>query len=335
MILIWITLLLEVASIELNNPHLKQFIDLNKIVNIIGFSVTPCILFVGHIFCVEWVNRYQKERIKINYILLVPIVINGLGALMSYNRNILFYITNENVYKRGPLFFILPTVSYIFFIYNLYFIYKQRNKLTTAEITMFSCFFIVPAILTGIQIKYYIYLTTWNSAAIVTVIAYIFILNDQSNRDSMTGLENRLSYEQYSQNISGKKLNKLFMIYLDIDNFKDINDKCGHNEGDEAIKTFANLLLTTFSLRRKKIIRLGGDEFLILLENQQEKQVKDYIDKLYKCVEEYNDTKNKSYKLNYSYGMAKYTNCYENINQLLEHTDQLMYEQKQRVKKIL
>lgn len=322
------TLILEIFSVLLNNPNLKQFMVLHKLVNIIGFIVAPIIPFIGYIFSKEWVNRYQKERIKVNNILILPLIINGIGTLLSYNGSGLFYITSKNIYERGPLFFILPCVSYIYFGYNLYFIYKYRKKFTCRELIIFSLIYIVPAIFTCIQLKYYIYLTTWNSTAIIIVITYIFILNDRSYRDSLTGLENRLSYELYAQNVDRKKLNKLFVIYIDIDEFKTINDQYGHNEGDEAIKTFANLLVESFPLRQKKLIRLGGDEFLVLLEEQQREKVEAYIQNLTQLVEKYNNKGEKPYRLKFSYGMSCYTDAYESIYQLFEHTDKLMYEQK-------
>ncbi len=330
--LICFTLILEIFSVLLNNPNLKQFIVLHKLVNIIGFILTPSIPFMGYIFSKEWINRYQKEKIKVNNILLLPLVINGIAALISYNGSGLFNITSENIYERGPLFFILPCVSYIYFVYNLYFIYKQRKKFTCLELVIFSLFHVVPAVFTSIQLKYFVYLTTWNSVAIIIVIAYIFILNDKAYRDSLTGLENRLAYEHYAQNINNKKLNKLFIVYIDIDEFKIINDQYGHCEGDEAIKAFANLLALGFSLRQKKLIRLGGDEFLILLEEQQREKVVVYIQNLIQYVEEYNNRGEKPYRLKFSYGMVCYTNAYENIYQLLEHADQLMYDQKQSKK---
>ena len=327
--LICFTLILEIFSVLLDNPDLKQFIVLHKLVNIIGFIVTPIIPFVGYIFSKEWINRCQKEKIKVNNILLLPLFINVIGTLISHNESGLFYITSENIYERGSLFFILPCVSYIYFGFNLYFIYKQRKKFTHLELVIFSLFYIVPAVFTSIQLKYFVYLTTWNSAAIIIVITYIFILNDQAYRDSLTGLENRSAYEHYVQNINYKKVNKLFVVYIDIDEFKTINDQYGHHEGDEAIKTFANLLVESFPIRQKKLIRLGGDEFLILLEEQHREKVAGYIQNLIQYVEEYNNREEKPYRLKFSYGMVGYTNAYESIYQLLEHADQLMYEQKQ------
>lgn len=329
-----ITLILEIFSVLLDNPNFKQFIILHKLVNIFGFILAPIIIFLAYICTLEWVNRYQQEKIKANKLLIIPLLINGIATLMSYNGNGVFRITSENIYERGPLFFILPCVCYIYFVYNLFFIYKQRKKFTYSELGMFSLFFITPAIFTIIQLKYSFYLTIWNSSAIIVVLVYIFILNDQAYRDILSGLQNRLAYEHYAQNINYKKLNKLFMIYIDIDDFKNINDKFGHYEGDEAIKIFASLLIESFPIRGKKIIRLGGDEFLVLLEDHILEEVVDYIENLTKNVEVYNNSEKKPYVLKFSYGMACLTDAYESLYQLFEYVDQMMYNQKDSKKKL-
>ncbi|WP_081300593.1 GGDEF domain-containing protein [Clostridium beijerinckii] len=321
-------IMLEILSVILNNPNLKQFMVMQKIVNVLGFTVTPIIPFLGYIFSKEWVNRYQKDKIKLNKILLLPLLINGIMAFISYSVNLLFYVTSENTYERGPLFFILPCVSYFYFGYNLYFIYKQRKRFSWWELRIFNLFYIAAGVFTGIQIVYSSYLTIWNGTAMMIVIIYIFILNDQVHRDRLTGLENYSSYERYIENISFKKINKLFIINIDIDDFKSVNDKFGHNEGDEALKMFANLLIESFSLRRKKLIRVGGDEFLILLEVERKEIVDNYIQNLNKNIEAYNKTKEKPYELKFSYGVACCSNSKEDIHDILKCADKLMYEQK-------
>jgi len=325
-------IVLEILSVILNNPNLKQFMVLQKIVNVLGFTVTPIIPFLGYIFSKEWINRYQKEKIKLNKILLLPLFVNGIMAVMSFSINVLFYVTRENIYVRGPLFFILPCISYFYFGYNVYFIYKQRKKFTWSELCIFNLFYLAAGVFTGIQLIYSSFLTIWNGTAMIIVIIYIFILNDQLHRDKMTGLENYSSYKQYIENISYKKINKLFIINIDIDDFKNVNDQYGHNEGDEAIKIFANLLVESFPLKRKKLIRMGGDEFLILLECERQETVETYIQNLNENTEAYNKTGEKPYELKFSYGMACYRNANESIHDLLKCADKLMYEQKKNRK---
>lgn len=91
---------------------------------------------------------------------------------------------------------------------------------------------------------------------------------------------------------------------------------------------FANLLIESFSLRRKKLIRVGGDEFLILLEVERKEIVDNYIQNLNKNIEAYNKTKEKPYELKFSYGVACCSNTKEDIHDILKCADKLMYEQK-------
>ena len=85
-----------------------------------------------------------------------------------------------------------------------------------------------------------------------------------ASRDPLTGLYNRAAFErelcQYVQSADTSPCGALLM--LDIDNFKQTNDKLGHLEGDKALQRMAGILTATF--RHEDIIgRLGGDEFLV------------------------------------------------------------------------
>ena len=332
MFLIFLVLILEIMSVVLNNPHFIYLMIIQKVVDVAGFLLAPITPFLGYLFCKEWINRYRQEKIISNKLLVVPAIFNGILALLSYHWHILFYITPENIYERGPLFFILPSVSYIYFIYTLYFIYRHHTKYTRSEIIIFSAFFIVPAVFTLMQLKYPVYLTTWSSAALITVVTYIFILNDQVYTDSLTGLGNRLFYEHCAQKIDRTMLSRLAVIYVDLDNLKLINDQYGHNEGDEAIKAFAGLLVDSFPARGKRLIRLGGDEFLIILEERRQAELDFYMKNLIQHIVSHNEKSDKQYKIMFSYGIAKVTDDCENMQQLLERADHLMYQQKQQRK---
>ncbi len=251
---------------------------------------------------------------------------------MVWGGGQLFRITSENVYERGPLFFILPCVSFLYFIYSLLFIYLNNKKFTHSETFLFSLFFAVPAVFTIVQLKYLSFLTTWNSAAFIIIITYIFILNDQVYRDSLTGLENRLSFEHYCQKISQKKKDSICMIYIDIDNFKSINDQYGHFEGDKAIKNFADLIMDSFVLRRKRVMRFGGDEFIVIIEESPQLKIDACLERLNKNVKTFNENAEKPYHLDFSYGMGCFTDEFKDLNGLVDHIDHMMYINKQRKK---
>ena len=97
-------------------------------------------------------------------------------------------------------------------------------------------------------------------------------LEVQVQRDELTGLYNRSYLNQYLQKqfeLSRKLEQPLTMIFLDIDNFKVINYSCGHHAGDTVLISVARVLQTV-ARRFDTVVRFGGDEFVILLENSDE-----------------------------------------------------------------
>ena len=93
-------------------------------------------------------------------------------------------------------------------------------------------------------------------------------LSWQASHDSLTGLINRLEFEVRLNELLEKEndQNSHALVYMDLDQFKVVNDTCGHIAGDELLKQVASLFLK--HIRDNDILaRLGGDEFGVLLEN--------------------------------------------------------------------
>lgn len=368
--LVCMTLILEIASVILDNPALTQWIPISKLVNMLGFILAPLIPFLSFLFCREWITRFDEredqgaallkppksslnEKVcvplrnplekrhhamghislqRFNHWLFLPLLINAAGSILSINSGVLFRITGENAYERGPLFFILPCVSFFYFGYCLLFTIRNHREFSPQGLLMFCSFFIIPVIFTLVQIRYYTSLTVWNSAAIIIIIAYVFIQNEQIYRDSMTGTESRLAYENHIRKISRKNMDTLCLIFIDIDNFKGINDLCGHSEGDKAIRAFARLIMESFPLKQRRIMRFGGDEFIIILDEKDQDKVDVCLSNLAQKVDLFNQKKEKPYKLGYSYGMGRFSDENHSIDLLMDHIDKMMYRQKQQKK---
>ncbi len=94
-------------------------------------------------------------------------------------------------------------------------------------------------------------------------------LEYRANHDHLTGLSNRLGFEDRSQGLISAARNhgqRGALCYLDLDNFKVVNDTCGHVAGDELLKQIAHVLQSNMD-REDHIARLGGDEFGLLFRN--------------------------------------------------------------------
>ncbi len=153
--------------------------------------------------------------------------------------------------------------------------------------------------------------------------------------DELTGLYNRRRFfvlmEQYLK-IASRTKKRLLLLYIDMDDLKKINDQCGHTEGDQALIDFATILKKTF--RNSDIIaRIGGDEFVVLLESADGNE-EILITRLHENIKEYNATGSHRYGLSSSLGTAQFDPAYPvSMNELLSRADALMYGQKRRRKK--
>jgi diguanylate cyclase (GGDEF)-like protein len=132
-------------------------------------------------------------------------------------------------------------------------------------------------------------------------------LSSLSLTDELTGLYNRRGFMKLaSQQLSlTRQMGKnALLIYGDIDGLKEINDTYGHEEGDNAIKSAAEMFRKIFRTM-DVIARLGGDEFTIFASNTNEKQITFFQARLSEMLDAYNSEAGKPYRLSLSLGCAE------------------------------
>lgn len=149
--------------------------------------------------------------------------------------------------------------------------------------------------------------------------------------DELTGLYNRRGFFTLAERelkVANRHKIKMFLIYVDLDNLKEINDTFGHLKGDMVLIETAKILRGTF--RQSDIIaRIGGDEFTAVLIETTEAYAETIISRLRKNIDILNEKITQGYKFSISTGIA----CYDpespsSIVELLNHADKSMYEQK-------
>ena len=161
-------------------------------------------------------------------------------------------------------------------------------------------------------------------------------LKYQALYDSLTGLLNRQSLIQHlRQTISKLQRSQEYgaILFIDLDNFKNINDSLGHNVGDLVLKTIA--LRVKDVLRSEDIIvRLGGDEFVILI-SQTHKDIEKinkialYVSqKIHDAMKQPIVFRTDSIYITLSIGIKILNENEKNINTILKHADSAMYQSK-------
>lgn len=151
--------------------------------------------------------------------------------------------------------------------------------------------------------------------------------------DSLTGACNRgygLSLLERELKFARRRKTKSLLAYIDIDNFKDINDTFGHEEGDQVLKEVVTLLKST--LRDIDIIcRVGGDEFLLIFPDSSFNEAPLIRKRLNKNLEKLNQTLDKPYKIGLSVGVSSYAPDHpQSIDELIGIADERMYEGKKK-----
>ncbi|MBA7530627.1 putative diguanylate cyclase DgcE [subsurface metagenome] len=130
-----------------------------------------------------------------------------------------------------------------------------------------------------------------------------------------------------------RKKTPVLLFYLDVDDFKCINDTFGHKEGDMVLKEAVNLFKST--LREIDIIcRMGGDEFLLIFPDSSLDDAPLIRERLSKNLEKLNQKLAKPYKIDFSIGLSYYNSSTPlSIEELIRIADENMYEDKSKKKK--
>jgi diguanylate cyclase (GGDEF)-like protein len=152
---------------------------------------------------------------------------------------------------------------------------------------------------------------------------------DLAVTDPLTGAGNRRGFELSASSlreVCRRRHISATLLYFDLDEFKEVNDRFGHDAGDQALAEFAKLLQTTF--RNSDIIaRYGGDEFVVLLADTSDPTLA--LERLQAFLVSRNAHPASSYPLGFSVGrIVVDPSSDESLDQLITRADASMYEMK-------
>lgn len=151
-------------------------------------------------------------------------------------------------------------------------------------------------------------------------------------QDNLTKLPNRLFLIEYTNSLFAFQKysrSKIAFIYIDIDRFKAVNDAFGHHIGDELLVKLAHRLHALLE-SNQKLIRIGGDEFLLVIEEFSADRIDKVADAVLQRIQESFTVSSKEINISASLGVVYYPDHGNNLHDLLINADAAMLMSKQQ-----
>lgn len=302
-----------------------------QIFSSLAFAAIPIFAYTWFLYCLFNIFRDSVLLAKYTRVMKPLILVSLSIIILNYFTHFLFYLDQNNVYHRGPLFYPLVFISFSFFIFTLGMIIYNKKRIHAGHFAP-MVFFVVPTIVTTI-LAIFMYGTaiSWVGTTLAIFIIYLFIQSQRLGTDFLTNLYNRRQLDEYLQNhIRGRRKNEKFgIIMIDINQFKRINDCWGHSAGDEVLIAHSKILKSSFR-SGEFIFRYGGDEFIVIMKSTCIDDITAAVKRFTTSIDQFNKTNINPWILGVSIGYDFYDPSSSDLDiaDLLNHVDRLMYQAK-------
>ncbi len=277
---------------------IKRVISLNNITTCLICSYLTILL-----------NEFVKQNKKMNY----------LNTLIKPNTN--KKLVHINIIFMALLFVILIGIWFHFYGRYSYIINSSKliinHNLHIKFVNLWIQFLIT-----------IIAIFTVSAISFITIGNYFLKLSFQATRDMMTLLLNKNTFINHVNNILTKKNISSYLLILDVDNFKKINDTYGHPVGDKILIKIATILQNNFE-DYGIIGRLGGDEFAVFIENISEDTMRELSQRTCSSIAQLQISEIQNVSCSIGISKCKYEDTFENI---YLKSDKALYIAKQKGK---
>ena len=305
------------------------------LLNVLFFYASAAVSYLGFLYAEYELEAKWLQSPKKQLLCAIPMLVLLVTIPLSLWGKYYFYIDAQGRYTKGPLYPLLLVLCYghlvVIGLRAIVGLLRKDSYARRGEYVSIASFVVLP-IGAGIVQAYHTGVSIICLAA--TVAAVQIFVNLQQARitiDPLTQINNRTKLIQYldkcvSHQRSGTD-RTLTLCLIDINDFKSINDRFGHLEGDAALVLLAEALKEVGDHIKGLIARYGGDEFFIVLEAKDAQEVSAFRRELLDTLARYNARAAKPYNVEISLGFADYDPNLS-IPELIEKADQALYQNK-------
>ena len=264
----------------------------------------------------------------------VLVWVMGILLIINLFTGILFYVDAEGHYHRGKLFAIQYLLSYVYVFFTCFRaflgLFDEKKRSQRRLLRALALFPLAPAVAGIVQFLFPQLPLACAALSIATLVMYMMWIDDMISVDPLTRLSNRKQLDyQYEQWQKGTDQAPAWLLMIDANKFKQINDTYGHIQGDAALVRIADALRNACSglPRRANIARFGGDEFVVLVREDSPEQIAGLCGKIRAELKSLNEAAGSPYDLTVSIGMTKVRKGVA-LKDAIAEADRKLYEEK-------
>ena len=332
--LLWFNISILLVEI-INNVFQGAATDLGQLIYVSSIALYFLLIPLVIITWMLYINFHIYENdghTKKLLLMLSPLFIANLTLIMLslLGYNFVFTLDSSGHFMRGMYYNSILIMSYVVLLLSFIYINLHRKYLNKTDLYALILFPIPPMVASMIQFVNPEFTLLWPSMTVSLIIIYINIQSRIINTDPLTGLFNRREFDKqvnYLSNMKNLKKN-ICAIMIDIDDFKLINDAHSHQVGDVALVDLG--LILKKSIRKDDFVaRIGGDEFCVILETDDEGVLFSIVDRINENIANYNLRKQNKLPMGLSMGYGVYNPKYHgSFYEFFENLDRKMYDEK-------
>lgn len=273
-------------------------------------SVAPCIAFIF-----SWIldKKWMKETI---IFLIAQAILEFASGIFGF----IYYVDDNNIYCHGSFYWIYVLAYAISLVYSVAVVTKNMTRFQYNGkniLVMIAAIALAGALIqmfdSDIKVSY-------ASLGVASAMLYIITLEMVQQTDALTGLLNRLGFENHIV----RNTEECVIIFFDVDNFKTLNDTYGHAFGDTVLMEIGEVIRQQY-FHYGKCFRYGGDEFCAVLTKGL-----DILDEINQCfLDAISDLNKKDDRMpSVSIGYALFRPDKETMQEAIKEADKMMYEYK-------
>ncbi len=287
-----------------------------------------CEIVQGNTKILSW-SRFVVAAVPF----LTAIIILVIGVFTDY----LFMIDDSGYLEYGFLYAFLLSIPFGYLlsssIKSFYRAYTSNRYYDHSLYIAMGVFPITPMACGVLQAFFLTVPIMCYGATAAVLLLYLTATENRISKDPLTKINNRQEMNRYLSQKMKSRTQKmdLYLLILDVDHFKGINDRYGHVEGDRALVTVAKALEISCSDAKNRafLSRFGGDEFIVVMEAENEQQIQEAAELIRENITKLNEESGAAFTLEACIGYARYD--FDNpvtITQLIAQADEKLYEMK-------